>query len=117
MKNINKHINELSLLFKKELCKLNKIYKINSPRDKAVNNIINISFDGINGEVLQLLLSTKNIYVSTLSACNSGHNNLSHVLLSMGVEEKIASESIRISFGKYNSKEEIYELINFLQNI
>jgi cysteine desulfurase len=68
--------------------------------------VINLGFDGISGETLMNLLDLKGICVSTSSACHSGNNVPSHVLLALGRNEQEAQSAIRISFGTYNTVEE-----------
>lgn len=61
--------------------------------------IINVSFEGVKGEVLLHALEMKGIYVSTGSACSSKKKKYSHVLAAMGLGEKRLDSAIRISFG------------------
>lgn len=80
---------------------------INSPLNKSVNNILNVSFKGIEGESLTLMLDKNNICVSSGSACNSGSLEPSHVLKSMGVPDDYIYGTVRFSFSEYNTIEEI----------
>ena len=59
--------------------------------------VINISFEGIEGESLVLLLDSKCIYISSGSACTSGSLEPSHVIKALGYSDEIARGSIRIS--------------------
>lgn len=59
---------------------------------------INISITGIRAEELMALLDEQGIYISTGSACNSKSNKPSHVLKAIGLPDKVANSSIRISF-------------------
>lgn len=68
--------------------------------------ILNFSFAGINGTSLALRLDMEGICVSTGSACSAGLDERSHVLTAMGLTQKQTDSSIRISIGKYNTKEE-----------
>jgi cysteine desulfurase len=54
------------------------------------------------------------ICASTGSACSSGNDNPSHVLLSIGLPNDIAKGSLRITFGKENTKEDVDYLIKVL---
>ena len=87
---------------------------INGDRENRVYNTINISFDLIEGEAILYLLDHLGIEVSTGSACSSGDLNPSHVLNAMKLPTERMHSSIRISFGKFNTEEEVdYVLENF----
>ena len=88
---------------------------INSPLNKSVNNILNVSFKGIEGESLALMLDKNNICVSSGSACNSGSLEPSHVLKDMGVPDDYIYGTIRFSFSKYNTLDEIIETEKILK--
>ena len=76
-------------------------------------NTSSISFKGVKADELMLLLESFNIYVSTGSACNSEIALPSHVLIACNADLNNYSP-IRISLGKYNTKEEIDEFIRKL---
>lgn len=82
---------------------------INSPLETTVSNILNVSFKGIEGESLMLMLDRAGICVSSGSACNSGSLEPSHVLKNMGVPDDYIYGTIRFSFSKYNTLDEIIE--------
>lgn len=77
----------------------------------------NISFRFIEGEGILLNLDLKGISASSGSACTSGSLDPSHVLLAIGLPHEIAHGSIRISMGKYNTKEEVDYLIEQMVEI
>lgn len=52
------------------------------------------------------LLDLKGVCVSTSSACTSGKDEPSHVLLALGLSEQQAKSAIRISYGRYNTADE-----------
>lgn len=86
--------------------------RINGPATTGVANILNLGFYtdsdyGLDGEMLLLNLDIEGICVSNGSACTSGAMEPSHVLLGIGIPEQVAKSSIRISFGKYNTEEEV----------
>lgn len=85
-------------------------WRINSPQ-KSISSILNISFSGIEGEVLAAMLADKKIYVGTGSACDTGNFEPSHVLKAMNVPEKYINGAIRISFGPQNTIEEINKTV------
>jgi len=74
--------------------------RINGSLDKRVYNNINISFYGIEGESLMLMLDSEGIYVSTGSACASAKLSESYVLKAIGVEELYVHGSIRMTLGE-----------------
>jgi len=91
--------------------------KFNGHRNKRLPGNSNISFDYIDGEALLLKLDEKGIYVSTGSACSSGNSSPSHVLSAIGLSDKIAKGSLRITFGKENTKEDVDYLVESLIKI
>ena len=84
---------------------------INGDENNRLPGIINIVFDGVTGESLMHLLDLKGIYVSTSSACTSGREEPSHVLLALGLTEQQAKSAIRISYGRYNSIDEVETIV------
>ncbi len=91
--------------------------KVNGHRIKRLPGNSNISFKFVDGEALLLNLDMNGICASTGSACSSGSTNPSHVLLAIGLPENIAKGSLRITFGKENTKEDVDYLINNLVEI
>ena len=82
---------------------------INSPLETTVSNILNVSFKGIEGESLMLMLDRAGICISSGSACNSGSLEPSHVLKDIGVPDDYIYGTIRFSFSKFNTLDEIIE--------
>ena len=72
---------------------------------------INIVFDGVKGESLIQLLDLKGICVSTSSACSSGKDEPSHVLMALGLSEQQAKSAVRISYGRYNNIDEVETIV------
>lgn len=68
----------------------------NSP-EEGVDTILNVSFDGVEGTALVLLLSEMGICVSAGSACHSGANQPSRSLLAMGLSDARANSAVRFS--------------------
>ena len=91
--------------------------KINGEGADRLPGNSNISFRFIEGEGLLLNLDLKEICASSGSACTSGSLDPSHVLLAIGLPHEIAHGSLRISIGKYNTREEIDYLVNALVEI
>ncbi len=81
--------------------------RLNGGRENRLCTNVNISFEGIEGEGLLLLLDMNGIAASSGSACTSGSLDPSHVLLAIGLEHGIAHGSLRLSLGKYNTEEDV----------
>ena len=80
---------------------------INTDLENSIATTINISFKGIEGESLMLLLSQEGICVSAGSACNSGSLEPSRVLQTMGVPEDYIYGTIRVSFSNETTEEQL----------
>jgi cysteine desulfurase len=80
--------------------------RCNGNVENCLPGIVNFGFDGVSGESLMNILDLKGICVSTSSACTSGKDIPSHVLLALGQMEKQAKSAIRISYGRYNNLKE-----------
>lgn len=91
--------------------------KINGHMEKRLPGNANISFDGINGGTLLLLLAEEGIYCSSASACNTGNKEPSHVLKAIGLPDDVAKGTIRMSLGEENSIEDIKYIVKTLENI
>ncbi len=81
--------------------------KLNGPRQNRLPANADFSFKFIEGESILFSLDLAGICVSSGSACSSGSLEPSHVLLSLGLPEELAHGSIRFSFGKHNTIEEV----------
>lgn len=86
----------------------------NGSRGMSLPNILNVGFEGVDGEALLLSLDLMGIGVSTGSACSSGSTDPSHVLLTMGIRPRLAQASIRFSLGRGNTAEEIDRVVEVL---
>lgn len=84
--------------------------------DNRTPNTSSIAFKGVKADELMLVLESFDIYVSTGSACNSELAVPSHVLTACHANLDDYSP-IRVSIGKYNTKEEIDEFVRKLINI
>ncbi|HED19608.1 MAG TPA: cysteine desulfurase [Gammaproteobacteria bacterium] len=74
-------------------------------------NTVQLAVAGIDGETLLMQLDRTGIAVSSGSACASGKNEASHVLMAMGVNADIAHGAIRISLGKDTTASDIDALL------
>ncbi|MEA1975005.1 MAG: cysteine desulfurase family protein [Bacillota bacterium] len=69
--------------------------------------ILSVSIENMLAEVLLHSLESKEIYISTGSACNSKNKKNSHVLTSIGIDNNLVDGTIRISFSRYTTTKEI----------
>ena len=76
-------------------------------RGLRITNVSNIHFPEEDGDHLLIYLDSKGVSASLGSACSSGTLAPSHVLLGLGYSQEHALSSLRFSFHKYNTKEEI----------
>jgi cysteine desulfurase len=113
----NKKIKELRDYYVSQVKEKIPYIKINGDMEKRLPGNSNISFRFIEGESLLLNLDLKGICASSGSACTSGSLDPSHVLLAIGLPHEIAHGSLRISIGKYNTKEEIDYVVESLVEI
>ncbi|MDP1833466.1 MAG: cysteine desulfurase family protein [Candidatus Moranbacteria bacterium] len=81
--------------------------RLNGSKIRRSPNNANFSFRDIEGEGLLLSLDMEGIACSTGSACSSGALSPSHVLLSIGLKAEQAHGSLRMTLGKYTTKNEI----------
>ncbi len=81
--------------------------RINGDPASRLPNTSNISFEYIEGESILMLLDLDHICASSGSACTTGSLEPSHVLRAMGVPYTAAHGSIRFSFSRYNTEDEV----------
>ena len=113
----NKKITELRDYFINQItAKIPKV-KINGDMINRLPGNVNISFEGVDAEGLLLNLDLKKICASSGSACSAGSLEPSRVLLAIGLEKEMAKSSLRVTIGKYNTKEEVDYLIESLEEI
>lgn len=72
---------------------------------------VNLSFEGIEGESLVLLLDKQGICASTGSACTSHSLSPSHVLLAIGRSDKMAASALRLSIDVDNTQADVDEVL------
>ena len=91
---------------------------INGSIDNKLPGLLNFSFHGLEGETMRLLLllDEKGIAVSAGSACSSNDktHNASHVLQAIGLNQFEARGSIRVSFGRYSTENDLVKFKNAL---
>ena len=90
--------------------------RFNGNREHRVPSVANFSFEFVEGEGILMLMDFHGVAVSSGSACSSGSLDPSHVLLAMGVPIEISHGSIRFSFGKNNTMEEVDYTVDALKD-
>ncbi|MDR0978439.1 MAG: cysteine desulfurase [Lachnospiraceae bacterium] len=91
--------------------------KLNGHFERRLPGNANMSFVGVDAEGLLLKLDERGICASAGSACSSGSALPSHVLMAIGLDEKLAGSSLRITFGDENTIEDVKYLINSIKEI
>lgn len=101
------------------LTKNNVDFAVNGDLEKnELQHVLNIWIKGVSTYVMQTNLDLAGIAISGGSACTAGSIEPSHVLTAMyGQDSPRISESIRISFGKNTTTDEINQLINSITQI
>ena len=107
-------INSYHEQFLNEAMKIEHAY-INGDLDNKVPNILNISFNFVEGE--SLIMGLKDIAVSSGSACTSASLEPSYVLRALGRKDELAHSSIRFSFGRFTSDDDIKNTLAILNKV
>ncbi len=90
---------------------------INGHPEKRLPNTLNVAFKFAEGEAIILKLASKGICASTGSACSSESAEPSHVLLAIGLSPELCHCSVRFSLGKFNTEEEVDEVLEILEGV
>jgi cysteine desulfurase len=90
---------------------------VNGDRRSRLPNTTNISFQYIEGEAILYHLSDLGVAASSGSACTSGSLEPSHVIRAMGVPFTAAHGSIRFSFSRYNTDEDVDHVLKHMPPI
>ena len=90
---------------------------VNGNQEHCLPGTLDVSFPHAEGESILLYLDLEGIQVSTGSACASGSLEPSYVLLSSGVDIELAHGSIRFSFGRYNTEDDVTYVLEKLPPI
>ena len=108
------HLEELESEFKAKLLSLSSNVIFNGHPEKHAPGVISASFLGKRSDILLVELDREKIEVSSGSACGSGSVKPSFVLEEMGLSENQNTSTIRISFGRSNSLEDVDTLVKAL---
>ena len=91
--------------------------RFNGHPTERVKSTLSFAFPGLEAEAILLALATKEIYVSTGSACSEESEEVSHVLQAIGLRPEIARSAIRMSLGRSNSEADIEVVLKELPEI
>ena len=115
LKEYIKNVKELRDYYVKEVSEKIPNIRINGAINARLPGNSNISFDGVNGNDMILELDNVGICASSGSACNSEETSPSHVLSAIGLDAKTAKSALRVTFGGFNTKEEVDYLVENIE--
>jgi cysteine desulfurase len=117
LENERKRLTKLRDDFIKNLLNIKGAF-LNGPygEDRLAGNV-NVGFNGVDAELLLIMLDEKGICASSGSACAAGAIDPSHVLLSIGLSKEDAKSSIRLTLGSKTTKEEIDYVASLLDEM
>ena len=110
----HKKISEYHEKFLDKVKEIDHVY-INGDLNNKVPNILNVSFNFVEGE--SLIMGLKDIAVSSGSACTSASLEPSYVLRALGRKDELAHSSIRFSFGRFTSDDDVNNTLDILGNV
>ena len=87
---------------------------VNGDPHQRTPNTSNLRFEDVESEAMVINLDLSGVACSTGSACSSGSIEPSHVLLALGFSPEEAFQSIRFSFSRYSTQEEVDEVVHLL---
>ncbi|MCC6475546.1 cysteine desulfurase [bacterium] len=90
---------------------------VNGKGGNRADAILSLRVPGCDGEELMIALDMRGLCVSTGAACSAGARGASHVLTALGLSVKDARSSLRISFGRFSTMEDVDALCETLPTI
>jgi cysteine desulfurase len=100
----NERLTALRDRFWSAIKNIEEVYLNGDPHQRVVGNM-NVSFNFVEGE--SLMMSLKDLAVSSGSACTSASLEPSYVLRALGLNDEMAHSSIRFTIGRFTTEEEI----------
>ena len=90
---------------------------IRGSRENRLPGNVHVTIPGCDGEVLLYLLDERGIHVSTGSACQAGVPEPSHVVLALGVDERVARSALRLSLSYDTSVDDVDAAVRALAEV
>ena len=117
--NMKENMRKVSALRDRLISGVMKISRVKLTGDPAnrLPGIASFIIEGIEGESMVMMLDQNGIYASSGSACSSGSQKASHVLLSMGLPSQLAHSSLRFSLNEDNSENDVDYILGKLPAI
>lgn len=114
---LNKHYAQIKQLYEYTVNELKKLdgVVVNNLTEEQSPYIINFAVTHIKGETLVHALEEHDVYISAKSACSSKSAQASRILLSLGVSEEIALESVRVSFAHLTTMDDVNTFLKALK--
>ena len=108
------HLNRLTEMFLSILQDADLDFVLNGHPTNRLPGNVNISFKNRSGEGLMHMLDLNGICISTGSACDSVNQQISHVIKAINVPDEYIEGTIRVTFGKENSEQDVLDIANTL---
>ena len=89
--------------------------QVNSGFEEQSPYMVNFYVEGVRAETLVHALLEHEVYISAKSACSSKSKQASYVLLALGFNEQVATESLRVSFSHNSTREEVDKFLEALR--
>ncbi len=112
-----KRIEKLAEQLKKGIEETIPKVKLNGHEKNRVKGTLNFCFMGLEAEAILLALATKEICVSTGSACAEGTEDVSFVLSAIGLRPEVARTAVRFSLGRFDTEEDVQVVLKELPEI
>ena len=118
MRDMSSNVQKIKAMREYFIRKLNENiedFKINGHTNQKVQTILSVCFDCVDAESLVTMLDLSGVAVSTGSACTAGSVEPSHVLTAIGLTEEEQKGTVRFSFGKGTSKDDLDYVVEKLK--
>ncbi len=108
------HLSNITSILMERILSINEV-KLNGSKSKRLPNTLNISIHGIDANKFVSFIGDK-VALSAGAACHGNSKKPSHVLLAMGLSEREALSSVRISTGKFTTLQEVYDASEIIES-